>query len=260
MITFLTDFGTADYFVPAVKGIIYSISPQTTIIDLSHDIPAQDIRFAAFTLGACYQDFPAGTIHLGVVDPGVGSTRRPLIVVTENHFFVGPDNGLFSYVYAREKSIQVFHACLPDFFRPTISPTFHGRDVFAPLAAWLSQGVSPKSLGEEISDFVRLEISSPQLIENSVLGEIIHIDRFGNCITNLTLEEFDLKNEKTGSRFFIKDLEVDQLGTYFAQAQLTGNLFAYLGSAGYWEVAMWKDSAALRMKIERGTPVKILRD
>jgi len=134
VITLLTDFGTADYFVGAVKGAILSVNPQAVIVDLTHEIPPQDIAAGAFTLLAAYKTFPAGTVHVGVVDPGVGSTRRPVIVSANKQFFVGPDNGLFSYIYDREPGYQVFHVTAEKYFRPDPSSTFHGRDIFAPVA------------------------------------------------------------------------------------------------------------------------------
>ena len=154
-ITLLTDFGSADYFVGSVKGVILSANPSVKIVDITHDIPAQDIETAAFTLLASYRSFGPGTIHLAVVDPGVGSARRPIIVLAAHQCFVGPDNGIFSYVLDGEPDHGVFHVTDDKCFRKPLSSTFHGRDVFAPLAAALSQNVSP-NLGPPIHDAVRL--------------------------------------------------------------------------------------------------------
>ena len=262
MITLLTDFGTADYFVPAVKGVILTLHPPAHIVDLTHDIAPQDVWAGAFTLGACYRTFPRGTIHLAVVDPGVGSARRPIVVAAGGHLFVGPDNGLFSYVYAREAQTRVYHATRTEFFRPQPSATFHGRDVFAPLAAWLARGVHPASFGPEIDDYARFEIPQP-LIEshtNVITGEVIHVDRYGNCITNLTEREwprdavpqsFQLGGQLGGQ-------PVTQHGTHFAQAARKDDLFAYVGSAGYWEVALWCASAAERFGFARGTACQLV--
>ncbi|MBI1763203.1 MAG: SAM-dependent chlorinase/fluorinase [Acidobacteria bacterium] len=262
MITLLTDFGTTDYFVPAVKGVILTLQPSAQLIDLTHDIPAQDIQHAAFTLGACYRNFPPGTIHLAVVDPGVGSARRPLVVAAGQYFFVGPDNGLFSFVYAREPEVRVYHAARPEFHRPQPSATFHGRDVFAPLVAWLARGIHPTSFGPEISDYVRLAIPQPQADAdaNTISGEIIHIDRFGNCLTNFTESELPLTSAlcPPPPMFSIGEHAVTQFGTHFAQAAQPEQLFAYLGSAGYWEVALWCGSAAARGGIVRGAKVKLI--
>ncbi len=258
MITLLTDFGTTDYFVPAVKGTIFSINPHAQITDLTHDIPAQDITSAAFTLGACYHNFPSGTIHLAVVDPGVGSLRRAIIAAAGGHLFVGPDNGIFSYVFAREQKVKVFQIERGDLLHQPVSTTFHGRDVFAPIAAHLSKGISPESIGNEISDFVRLEVPRPSAIEGErrITGSVIHIDRFGNCITNLTERELSPEQaEQAAIKLRFASQQISHFGSHFDQASRQGKLFAYLGSAGYWEIALWCDSAAEKFAVSRGAQV-----
>jgi len=147
VITLLTDFGTADYFVGAVKGAILSVNPQAVIADITHEIPPQDVEAAAFTLLAAYPTFPPQTIHVAVVDPGVGSERRPIVVKAGTQFFVGPDNGIFTYIYDREPSHRVVHVTSDRYFRSSVSATFHGRDVFAPVAAHLARGVALGSSG-----------------------------------------------------------------------------------------------------------------
>ena len=267
MITLLTDFGTADYFVPAIKGVILSINPQAQIIDLTHEIPAQDVSAAAFTLGACYRNFPAGTIHVAVVDPGVGSARRAIVAAVDGHLFVGPDNGIFSYVIGWGKQGSVFQIEREDLFRQPVSATFHGRDVFAPIAAHLSKGLLPEAVGSEIQDFIRLEIPRPIVDEQHrrILGKVIHIDRFGNCITNLTEQELlpdqanlsQLSTLESTTKVLLAGQQVTQFGSHFAQAIKPGKLFAYLGSAGFWEVALWCDSAAERFSVNRGASVTL---
>jgi S-adenosyl-L-methionine hydrolase (adenosine-forming) len=239
MITLLTDFGTLDYFVPAVKGVIYTINPQVQITDITHEIAAQDITSAAFILAACYRDFPKGTIHLAVVDPGVGSERRAIVVEADAYLFVGPDNGVFSYVYDRESRVRVFHITRDQFYRPEASQTFQGRDLFAPVAAWLSRGLSPGALGDEIDDYLRLEIPRPKLSEEKLEGRIIHIDRFGNCITNLTAADL-----QSVAKIDFAGREITRFYSHFAQSAGSPELFAYIGSAGYWEIAVWCGSAA----------------
>lgn len=258
MITLLTDFGTADYFVPAVKGVILSLNPQIQIIDLTHQIPAQDIAAAAFTLGACYRNFPAGTIHLAVVDPGVGSSRRAIVVEAGKQIFVGPDNGIFSYVFAREAPIRVFNVEREDLYRQPVSATFHGRDVFAPIAAHLSNGLLPENVGGEISDYIRFEIPQPVVSEDGrrITGSVIHVDHFGNCITNLTARELSPEHtEQAAAKLRFASQQITQFGSHFAQAVRQGKLFAYLGSAGYWEVALWCDSAAEKFAVSRGSQI-----
>jgi S-adenosylmethionine hydrolase len=262
MITLLTDFGTTDYFIPAVKGVLLSINPTVQIIDLTHEIPAQDIAAGAFTLGACCQDFPAGTIHLAVVDPGVGSSRRAIVVRAGNQLFVGPDNGIFSYIYAKESQVNVFQIEHAEYFRHPVSATFNGRDVFAPVAAWLSRGLQPEALGREIYDFFKLEIPQPVKsgADQHFVGTVIHIDRFGNCITNLTERELPISqstthNPQSSPRIAFAGREVRQFGSHFAEMADKDELFAYLGSAGFWEIALWCDSAANRLGVRRGTEV-----
>lgn len=259
MITILTDFGTADYFVPAVKGVIHSLCPNVEIVDVTHQIPVQDIAAASFTLGACFRNFPIGTIHVAVVDPGVGSLRRAIIVEADGHFFVGPDNGIFSAIFAQEKNVRIFQIERSEFFWPTVSPTFHGRDMFAPIAAWLAKGVTPEAMGTEILDPIRLAFSPPQITKDCIVGEVIHIDHFGNCITNLTATELPPHECTEATSIKIAEYEVRQFGTHFAQSINAENLLAYLGSAGFWEIAMWQDSAAEKLQINRGAVVQLQR-
>lgn len=258
VITLLTDFGTADYFVAAVKGVILTINPQAYLVDITHEIPPQDIEAGAFTLLTCYRDFPEGTIHLAVVDPGVGSARRPIVVRAGHYYFVGPDNGLFSYVYDREPSAEVFHVTASEYFGQPPSPTFHGRDIFAPVAAALSQGIDPRALGPRITDAVRLAPLSPVKDDNGRLhGRIIHIDRFGNCITNFTRAELP---ESQPAKLLINGRVVEAFRQFFtdehgSEADRHGSadeLFAIWGSAGFLELALNRRSAAELLAANRG--------
>src|SRR5215468_6432838 len=193
VIALLTDFGTQDYFVGAMKGVILSINTAATIVDITHEIPPQDIEAGAFNLLSCYRDFPAGTVHVAVVDPGVGSDRRALVIESANQFFVGPDNGLFGWICEREESWAAIEISNDKFFRHPVSQTFHGRDIFAPVAAALSAGHEPSEFGPAVSDIVRVESLQPATISaNTIEGRIIHIDRFGNCVTNFTRQMLKL--------------------------------------------------------------------
>ncbi|HWQ33848.1 MAG TPA: SAM-dependent chlorinase/fluorinase [Blastocatellia bacterium] len=257
MITFLTDFGTADYFVPAVKGVILSINPHAVITDITHEVPAHDIEYGAFTLGACWHNFPPGTIHLAVVDPGVGSERRVIIVEAGRHLFVGPDNGIFSYVYAREPEARVHQVTQTSLWRHPVSTTFHGRDVFGPLAAHLSLGARPEMTGPEISDYQRFDLPAPKADgKGTVTASIIHLDHFGNCVTSLTTDELPLTRLRAEPELTIGDQVITRFGTHYSQA-VGDELFAYVGSAGYWEVAVRQASAAQRLGAHRGMKVKL---
>jgi S-adenosylmethionine hydrolase len=261
MITLLTDFGLSDYFVPAVKGVILTINPEARIIDVTHDVVAHDVQEAAFTLGACYHNFPAGTVHVVVVDPGVGSSRRAIIADAGGYFFVGPDNGVFSFVYARESKPRVFHITNDRYFRRPVSATFHGRDVFAPVAAHIARGTSPEEIGAEIEDYVRFEIPRPRLIEarGVIEGRIIHVDRFGNCVTNFTVAELKHDEITPSTKIHIGEREVRRFSAYFAEATDRDDLFAYPGSAGFWEIALWRRSAAEFINASRGNEVTLDR-
>jgi S-adenosylmethionine hydrolase len=180
-----------------------------------------------------------------------------VIVAAGGQSFVGPDNGLFSYIYAREPAARVFHATREEFFRHPVSPTFHGRDVFAPLAAWLSRGVSPEAVGEEIGDPLIFALPSPAACGDgrAIAGAVIHVDRFGNCVTNFTPRELDPSAARLSPRLTLGGRGVTRFVTHFAQAEEAGELFAYLGSAGYWEVGAWRASAAEQIGAGRGTQV-----
>jgi len=251
VITLLTDFGTADYFVAAVKGVILTINPHVSIVDLTHEIPPQDIESGAFTLLTCYRDFPPDTIHMAVVDPGVGSLRRPVVVRAGHHYFVGPDNGLFSYVYDSETSHKTFHIANDEYFRADPSPTFHGRDIFGPVAAALSKGVKPRKLGPRIFDEVRLAPLSPVKNDKGKLrGRIIHIDRFGNCITNFTRAHLP---NGAQPELRVKRKVIREFRQFFAEGD--DGLFAIWGSAGFLELAINGSSAASTLGAHRGDTV-----
>jgi len=259
LITLLTDFGTTDYFVGAMKGAILSVNPQAHIVDLTHDIPAHDIEAGAFTLCAAYEAFPAHTIHLAVVDPGVGSTRRPILVASGAHCFVGPDNGLFGYVCAREAPVRVYHLTGREFFRAAVSATFHGRDIFAPVAAALSQGASPEEFGELIDDYVRLDRPAPQRDADETLrAAIIHIDRFGNCITNITGRDLSSEQLARGATLEIGGRQINSMRQFYAdETGAAGELFAIWGSAGFLEIAANCASAARLLDARRGQLVRV---
>ncbi|HBB88566.1 MAG TPA: hypothetical protein DC047_13220 [Blastocatellia bacterium] len=257
LITLLTDFGNSDYFVAAMKGVILSYNPATSIVDITHDIPAQDIEAAAFTLLAAHTAFPEGTIHVAVVDPEVGSKRRAILIKAAGQFFVGPDNGIFSYV-CDEAEPEVFHVNNPEYFRQPVSDTFNGRDIFAPVAAALARGIVPQKLGVEIDVFVRLPSLKPEISQSGVItGRVIHIDRFGNCVTNITQRELTDKMIDDGFRLTIQNHHVETLRRFFAEETRDNKVFCFWGSAGFLEIAVKNGSAAKQLKIERGALVVV---
>ncbi|MFN2512838.1 MAG: S-adenosyl-l-methionine hydroxide adenosyltransferase family protein [Pyrinomonadaceae bacterium] len=257
LITLLTDFGTSDYFVSAMKGVILSINPEARVVDITHEIPAQDIEAAAFTLLAVYSSFPSGTIHVAVVDPGVGSARRAILAECDGHFFVGPDNGIFSYVCEGKPQVRVFEVTNKDYFRAPLSSTFHGRDVFAPVAAALSNGMNPTEFGKQITNPARLAPLTPEKSKNgTVKARIIHIDRFGNCITNLTSNELTEKMIADGAYLVANDAKVKSFRKFFSEQGGRGKeVFGIWGSTGFLELVAKDRSAAKILRAKRGQPV-----
>jgi S-adenosyl-L-methionine hydrolase (adenosine-forming) len=251
IITLLTDFGTHDYFVGAMKGVILSRNPAASIVDITHEIPPQDIRAAAFNLLACYRNFPAGTIHVAVVDPGVGSERRAVLIECAHQFFVGPDNGLFSWICEREGGFSARQLTNEKFFRAPVSVTFHGRDVFAPVAAALSLGVAPEEFGEPLSGIEQLDSLTPKFIENTIEGRIIHIDRFGNCVTNVTAENLCAQGVSSSWIIKLNGREINSFRRFFSEAR-NGELFCLKGSAGFLELSARNASAAQLLGITTG--------
>jgi S-adenosyl-L-methionine hydrolase (adenosine-forming) len=252
MIALLTDFGTKDYFVGAMKGAILSINENVRLVDITHEIEPQNIKSAGFALRACYRNFPAKTIFVAVVDPGVGSSRRAILVVTDDYFFIAPDNGLLSFVFNETENFQVFELTNRRFWAPEISSTFHGRDLFTPVAAHLSGGVNPSEFGREITDFVRFEENKPRKIsESEIEAEIIEIDRFGNLITNL-------KREDLPERFVLESgaNRIEKLRRFFAESG-PGEIFMIFGSAGFLEIVAFQDSAKNILKAERGRKITV---
>ena len=255
VITLLTDYGTSDYFVAALKGVILAINSHAQIVDLTHGIAPHHIEEGAFTLLAGYVSFPPGTIHVAVVDPGVGSTRRPIVVLSGEHLFVGPDNGLFTYILEKDSDARVFHLTNEKYFRHPVSNTFHGRDIFAPVAAALSLGVGCEELGHEIADPCRLQPLKPTQLKNGrVKGRIIHIDRFGNCITNFL--PLDLPSNE-GFCVIVKGKTIRSMRQFFADAHNREKIFCVWGSAGFLEIAAENSSAAKILKVKHGDKVII---
>jgi len=257
LITLLTDFGNADYFVAAVKGVILSANPDARVVDITHDIPPHDIESAAFTLLAAHSSFPPGTINVAVVDPGVGSERRPLLINVNQQFFVGPDNGVFSYV-GETKAPEAFHLTNQKYWRHPVSSTFHGRDIFAPVAAALSLGAKPGDLGIKTIDFVRLAPLRPIINGDELMARIIHIDRFGNCVTNLSQDDLTAEMIAAGASLRINAKTVRSFRRYFAdESGSKEKLFAIWGSAGFLEIAAANQSAAKLLKAQRGDAVVV---
>jgi S-adenosyl-L-methionine hydrolase (adenosine-forming) len=250
IVTLLTDFGTADYFVAAMKGVILQRDPRIRIIDITHEVPVHDVESAAYVLFSCYGDFPVGTVHLAVVDPGVGSARRPLAIAVARHRFVGPDNGIFSYVLDAAPDGEMRRIDNPSLRREPFSTTFHGRDLFAPAAAFLAAGGAMERVGAEITDPVRLPPLENRSVAGAIQARILHVDRFGNCVTSLRREEL----RGRAWRIRVAGIEIEDVRDHYASG--TEEVpFAIWGSSGYLEVSCAGTSAAARLGIRRGDRV-----
>lgn len=257
LVTLLTDFGTADHFVSSVKAVILGVNPNVEFMDITHQVPAQDIFAGALMLRNAYSVFPRFTLHLAVVDPGVGSSRRPIIVMTDNFNFIGPDNGIFSYIYQMEQINRVVHVNTPHYYREPVSPTFHARDIFAPVAGWMTKGVDPLRIGVEIDDYVKFNIPQPKQISPAVLkGHIIHVDRFGNCLTNISPNELTEDHMDMNKVLVVGNHQISRFCNYYAECP-EGEACALFGSADLLEIAVPKGSAAHKLGINRGTEVTI---
>jgi S-adenosyl-L-methionine hydrolase (adenosine-forming) len=247
LITLLTDFGTADPYVAEMRGVLYTRAPGVTLSDLSHSIPPGNSRAAAYLLGRAWHRYPPATVHLVVVDPGVGTGRAALAFGAGGHWFVGPDNGVFTSVLDLLDTLPV---AIPE--PPDAAPTFHGRDVFAPAAAALAMGLGPDRLGEPLITVpVRLTSPEPVYQGKAVVGEVISVDQFGNLITNLTTNEVPPYGIVE-----VEELEVGALSRTFSDVQ-SGHLLAYVGSGGQVEIAVRDGSAARRLGIGVGGRVRV---
>ena len=258
IVTLTTDFGLRDAYVAEMKGVMLGIAraaeQSLQLIDVTHEIERHDITEGALALEAAVPFFPAGTVHLAVVDPGVGTTRRGLVVAAEGHMLVGPDNGLFTPFFTGD-GWRAFEVAEPDYRLPIVSRTFHGRDLFAPAAAHLAMGVDPARLGPAVPDPVRLAWPEVRAVAGAVAGAVVHTDRFGNLITSIHARSVEPLDAAVLIR--IGGREVPLVGTY---ADLpTGRPGALVGSGGRIEVAVREGSAAAVLRARRGTPVVVSR-
>ncbi len=255
IITLTTDYGTSDHLVGTIKGVILQINPDATIVDINHHVVPYDVLDGALSIAAAYKYFPPKTIHVVIVDPGVGTQRRPILVSGEQHYFVAPDNGVLSLVYERESRLTVRHATAEHYFLSPISDTFHGRDIFGPVAAWLSKTWQTQSFGEEITDFVRFALPKPKVSGKALEGVVLRVDAFGNLITNLIprdLPEGSIANGKMKLRVGSK--EVQRFVRTFAEGA-NGEPVALLGSSGFIEISVNRNNAARALGAQRGAEV-----
>jgi len=260
IITLTTDYGTNDHLVGTLKGVILKINPDVTIVDITHNINAFDLLDGALAIGSAYSYFPSRTVHVVVVDPGVGTERRPLLASAANQYFVAPDNGVLSVIYEREKeSLVVRHANVEHYYLQPVSKTFHGRDIFAPVAAWLTKGWQTPSMGDEITDYKKFAIPRPKEADGVMKGVILRADAFGNLITNFRAEDLPESALAGGDvKFQVGNQAVTRLVDTFAQGN-NGEAIAYLGSSGYIEIGINKGNASRTLSLGRGTAVVLTK-
>ncbi len=261
IITLITDFGLKDPFAGIMKGVISGINPNVQIIDISHNITPHNIFEASQVLSMSYQYFPPSTIHVVVVDPGVGGIRKPLLVVTDNYYFIGPDNGVFTPVYEDKHTsvFKVIHMSSSHYCLPHKGSTFHGRDIFAPAAAWLSKGITVSKFGEEMNDYVTIQTPKSRLVNNTTLeGEIIHIDHFGNAITNIAKENLDTLSpgvDRKRLTVIYKDQKLS-ISNYYAETK-GPHLSVVLNSSGLLELFLYRERASDKSKVTTGDKVSV---
>ena len=259
IVTLTTDFGLNDHFVGVMKGVILNIAPNAEIVDISHSVQPYDILDGALALAETYSYFPARTIHLVVVDPRVGSARRPILAISDGFNFVAPDNGVLSLMYAREERVHVRHVTGEHYFLQPISNTFHGRDIFAPVAGYLAKGVEQEKFGPEIEDFVRFNAPKPKSVDGKTLrGVVLKVDRFGNLITNFTAQDVPgvLEGKTPGFKITVGKREVTSIRTNYAEGA-AGEVFLILGSMGYLEISTNRGAATQLTGAAKGSEVTI---
>lgn len=261
VITLTTDFGLKDPFVGLMKGVILGINPCATVIDITHNVSRQNIFEAAHVIAMSYKYFPPTTIHVVVVDPGVGGLRRPILVVTDDYYFIGPDNGIFTPVFNRLRThfFKVIHISATHYYLPMSGVTFHGRDIFAPIAAYLSKGTEHNKFGDEIDDFSSIQMPSPDVRDGqSVSGQIMSFDYFGNAITNITREDLArLAPVEQRDRFRISYKEHQMsLSAFYAESKSSA-LSAIINSFGHLELFVFKENAAERHNINIGDNLNV---
>jgi len=254
-VTFLTDFGMTDAYVAAMKGVVVSLAPDANIVDASHDIPPQDVQAGAWVLGQYWRSYPRGTIHVAVVDPGVGTERAGLLVQADGHYFIAPDNGLLTWVLRQCEHVEL-RQILPEVHREQgLSKTFHGRDVFAHVAGLLADGAAPKSVSKEVDSVVMPDWAFVHNEADIVMGEVVHIDHFGNLITNIARE---LVMDKGWPTLAIRAGMFEQIPLRQTYGEgKNGELIALFGSSDTLEIAVPRGSAAKHTGLHRGSPVVV---
>lgn len=258
VVALLSDFGTKDHYAGTMKAVVLGVCPDATLVDIGHEIPPHDVLAGALELAACYRYFPAGTVFLVVIDPGVGSARRGLAAEVGEYFFVAPDNGVLTAVFNDTPPKRVIELTERKYARPSTSRTFEGRDRFAPAAGWLAKGIELARLGRTVSGYERLAIPEPAVDADRIAGEVIRVDRFGNLVTNIDRAVFERFASDGHLAICAGGREIPRVVTTYAEAG-EGELCALFGSTDHLEVAIHAGSAAAVLGIGRGGTVDVLR-
>jgi len=259
IITLLSDFGLKDSYVAQMKAVILSICPNATIVDISHQVKRHNLRMGAFMLASAAPYFPDGTTHVAVIDPGVGGKRRPILIETNRSFYVGPDNGLLLLAAKSDEIKKVYHIVERRFMAEQISATFHGRDIFAPVAAHIANGVEPSRIGRVITDFVVPDYSEVKIERGAADCEVVHVDGFGNVVTNLHSKDLGKTAIRYGSLFKLK-YKGKSVGLKLCRTYSdvrVGALLGLIGSHGFLEIAVNQGSAAERLEVSQGSKLKL---
>jgi len=262
VITLLTDYGIKDSYVAEVKGVILKLCPEAVIVDVTHDVGNYDVEEGAYNLARVVKYFPEGTIHVGVVDPGVGGSRKPLIIEAQDAFFVGPDNGLLAPAAERLGVRHVYEITRMDLLPQRVSDVFHGRDIFAPTAALLAKGMKPLDLGIEISEYQRLPLYTAKIEIGRIVAKVIHVNGFGNLVTNITSESLEAAKIKVGSTLNVKiggTAYKLPLVKNFAAVPV-GEILLVVAGGGYLDIAVNQGNAARRLGVGKGADVVLISE
>jgi len=256
VITLTTDFGLQDYYVSAMKAVMLGIAPDVRLVDISHEIPSQDIMAGSWVLQNSATLFPSNTVHLVVVDPGVGTDRNAIALQIEDQYFVGPDNGIFSLL-TQERDYEAVRLSNSKYWRKERSNTFHGRDIFAPAAAHLSRGVALEDLGESVDELVTYRWTVPIFDKDGVEGMVIHIDKFGNLITNITESLIEEVVDEKSVKIYIGNTILDEIAVTFGTVP-EGEPVAYIGSSGMLEIGINQGNAEEMLGVQKGAQISLI--
>ena len=257
IITLTTDFGDRDGFIGIMKGVILSINPNAKIVEITNKIERYNISQAAFVIKNSFSFFPKKTIHIVIADPGVGSSRRIIILKHKEHLFIAPDNGIIKYIIPEKGEHQVYNVINKDYFLEDVSSTFHGRDIFAPVSAHLSLGINPKKLGPQIFDYIKNENLEPIISKNKIIGKAIYFDRFGNIITNIKKDDIPGNVRKDDVLIKIKEWNIKGITQCYSDGN-KAKPSAIFGSSGFLEIAIYLGNAAEILGVKIDEPVNIL--